>query len=190
MPGTNSGMLLTDEGLEEQKCKVLWDLLLGAEPVQESRGRGRGGRGGGGGGGRSCFGCGKEGHTAHVIVLKVVVAEEAVPVSNAGKKATCLESAHLAEVVAVATVPVISVAKKATCPGNVHLEMVEEEAAGETGPVSSTARKDICPGNVHLAEVATVPVTSVACGEEGHMSRECPSGGGGGGWGSRGCFNC
>jgi len=28
------------------------------------------------------------------------------------------------------------------------------------------------------------------CGEEGHMSRECPKGGGGGGGGSRACFKC
>nr|BAB12217.1 vasa homolog [Ciona savignyi] len=28
------------------------------------------------------------------------------------------------------------------------------------------------------------------CGEEGHMSRECPKGGGGGGGGGRGCFKC
>ena len=29
---------------------------------------------------------------------------------------------------------------------------------------------------------------SIQCGEEGHMSRECPQGGGAGGGGDRACF--
>ncbi|XP_046585574.1 probable ATP-dependent RNA helicase DDX4 isoform X6 [Haliotis rubra] len=73
-------------------------------------------------------------------------------------------------------------------------EVLVAVGAGEVEavPVSSVARKATCPESVPVEEVGGGGGSRACfkCGEEGHMSRECPSGGGGGGGGSRACFKC